>query len=175
MPLARLQQSKPTTKARPRPKPAQAVISQSTTPTTMLPPIVQSKLRLGTAQNTPVLPVSHPGDPLERQADEVANRMMTQSGEVAHHGFERDADVIGDADGVLEEEGLMDGDAVNQSVGISHGMSRDTDLSRSRANTPVSPMPGIDRTIESDLTSRYGSGQPIGQQLRSVVEPSTRV
>ena len=69
MPLARLQQSKPTTKARPQPKPAHAVISQSTTPTTTLHPIVQAKLRLGA-----------PNVNYEREADRVADQVMREQG-----------------------------------------------------------------------------------------------
>ena len=69
MPLAALQRSKPTTKTRAQPKPAHAVISQSTTPTTTFHPIVQAKLCLGA-----------PNDNYEREADHVADQVMREQG-----------------------------------------------------------------------------------------------
>ena len=69
MPLAALQRSKPTTNTRAQPKPAHAVISQSTTPTTTLHPIVQAKLRLGA-----------PNDNYEREADRAADQVMREQG-----------------------------------------------------------------------------------------------
>jgi hypothetical protein len=123
-----------------------------------------------TAQRIHNLPVSHPGDPLERQADQLSDFLMSQISVINHYNPGQGAPVIGDADGVIEEEGLIDGDSMIRSPGFGNRTRAELGHS-SKISSGLNPISGTDGSTEINLRGAYGPGQPIETGVRSVVEP----